>query len=90
MAQREPERANITDLASRRAARETKGEHSWLVPHLISLIGYAERHGLAEVEHALTQAAEQIAPSLQPEAQQGASTADRLVYLRRPYPEKRD
>lgn len=39
---------------------EHGSEHGWLVPHLIMLITYAERHNLGAVENALAIAAESI------------------------------
>ncbi|WP_145110464.1 hypothetical protein [Cereibacter sediminicola] len=89
MAQPDPSRTNVTEFSVRRAPREPKGDHAWLVAHLISLIGYAERHGLTEVEEALAQAAERVAPAVKPAAD-AERRPDPLVYLRRPYPEKRD
>ena len=54
MAQPKPDRSNISPLAGHdRKPRTVDSGHGWLVPHLISLIGYAERHGLTDVEKAL-------------------------------------
>lgn len=87
----QPDRMNVTPLASRRARPRSQGEHAWLVPHLISLIGYAERHGLAEVDHALTEAAERIAQHLGPGPEvDRPSSGDRLVVLSLSRPEGRD
>ncbi|MEA5160913.1 hypothetical protein [Cereibacter johrii] len=90
MAQPEPDRPKVTELAARRPPRDDRSEHGWLVPHLISLVGYAERHGLTEIEAALAEAAERIAPAVQSEAADKTPASERLFYLRRPYPEKRD
>lgn len=38
--------------------------HRWLVPHLIDLITYSEKHALTEVAVALHKAIEKIAPRL--------------------------
>ncbi len=39
-------------------------DHGWIVAHLIGLIGYCETEGLAEVEQALIEATERLAPIL--------------------------
>ncbi|WP_096785473.1 hypothetical protein [Rhodobacter sp. CZR27] len=90
MAKPEHDLTNVTQLAARRP-RRPQGEHAWLVPHLISLIGYAERHKLHEVEHALSQAAERVAPAVRrPSDPEHDAGAERLVLLHGPRPERRD
>ncbi|SNX67703.1 hypothetical protein SAMN05878503_101341 [Cereibacter ovatus] len=80
MAQPKPDRSNISPLAGHdRKPRTVDSGHGWLVPHLISLIGYAERHGLTDVEKALTEAAERIAPGMKP--QQEIRGGEALVFL---------
>lgn len=87
----EAERTNITAFSPTHRHDRRPAEHAWLVPHLISLIGYAERHGLTEVEHALASAAERIAPSVlfAPEAVLPGAE-HRLVRLRHDPPDPAD
>jgi hypothetical protein len=40
--------------------------HRWMVRHMIALIDYCEREGLADVSEPLAEAMEKIAPQLRP------------------------
>lgn len=63
-------RSNVTRLRPRRSPAHGPGpgpdRHAWMVPHLISLIRYAELNGLRDAELALTEATEIIAPTVHP------------------------
>ena len=62
-------------------AAEHGSGHEWLVPHLIMLISYAERHNLSAVESALAIAAEAIVQATRAQEQPtaGASSGKHVV-----------
>lgn len=92
MAYPKKDRCKVIRLRPRRTAVLRTDSHAWMVPHLISLIRYAEANGLRVAEHALIEATEMIAPTVHaskrprraPRAQSDAVSAQivRLTDLR--------
>ncbi|TKA96069.1 hypothetical protein FAZ78_13450 [Cereibacter changlensis] len=65
MAFLKPDRRNIiTRFRPRPGSDASPERHAWVIPHLITLITYAERHGLSAMETALVEATETIAPTV--------------------------